>query len=333
MKAVEDSRKEMSEFEDKSLLGGGFIDVHHHLVPPKWIADHFKKISASIRRVSLLTDWSPSQSIEEMDKYSVSTAMTSLTNPGIWFGDRSDARSLARVCNEYAAEIARDYPGRFGVLATLPLPDIDGSLAEISYAFDILKADGIGLMTNYDGKWPGDPSFQKVFDELNRRKAVVYFHPAVAECCSGLIPDVSPSVLEFPFDTTRAIVSLLVGGTLMRCRNIQWIFAHAGGALPMLAHRIDGILGSSENLSSCAPHGVLYELQHLFYDSAQATNPASMAALFALVDVAQVLFGSDYPLLGMDKSFKGFSELGFTPKRLRAVGRENALRLFPRLAA
>lgn len=313
------------------VLGESLVDVHHHLVPPAWLSERYEAIAATNRRVSLLSDWTPERSIEEMDRNFVATAITSVTNPGIWCGDASRARALARACNEFASDIARDFPGRFGVFATLPLPDIDGSMEEAAYAFDVLHTDGIGLMTNYDEKWPGDPAFARIFDELNRRKAVVYFHPTVAECCTGLIPEVSPSVVEFPFDSTRAIVSLLVGGTFARCREIKWIFSHGGGALPMLAYRIAAIIGSNPKFPNYTPEVVLGELGRLYYDTAQAANPCSMAALLELANVSQILFGSDYPLLGIDKGTEGLAQLKLPRADLRAIGRDNLLQLFPRL--
>ena len=312
-------------------MNKGFIDVHHHLVPPAWISERHDAIAASIRRVSLLTDWSPSRSVEEMDKNGIATAVTSLTHPGVWCGDKSKAQMLARACNEYAIQMGRDFPGRFGVFAALPLPDVEGSLQEIAYAFDVLKADGVGLMTNFDDKWPGEPGFAEVFDELNRRKAVVYFHPTVARCCSELIPGVSPSVLEFPFDTTRAIVSLLVNGTFARCRDIKWIFSHAGGALPILANRIDGVLGSMPSVRSSAPEGILSEFRQLYFDTALATDHEAISALIALTEKSHILFGSDYPLVDMDKCRAQYSKLQLPTADLIAIGRENALRLFPQL--
>jgi predicted TIM-barrel fold metal-dependent hydrolase len=318
--------------EQEPLIGKGLVDVHHHLVPRAWLSGRYEAIAATNRRVSLLSEWTPERSIEEMDRNFVATAITSVTNPGIWDGDAARARALARSCNEFAADIARDFPGRFGVFAALPLPDVEGSIAETAYAFDVLHADGIGLMTNYDSKWPGDPAFAPVFDELNRRKATVYFHPTVAQCCMGLIPGVSPSVVEFPFDSTRAIVSLLATGTFTRCRDINWIFSHAGGALPMVAYRIAAIIGSNPKFAGGTPIAVLEELGRLHYDTAQAANPCSMAALLELANVSQVLFGSDYPLLGMDRGIEGLSQLELRPEDLEAIGCGNALQLFPRFA-
>lgn len=169
----------------------------------------------------------------------------------VWFGDVQAARTLARKCNEYLAQLVRDFPDRFGFFAAVPLPDTEGSLQEITYALDTLKADGIGLMTNYGDKWPGDPAYAAVFDELNRRHAVVFVHPTPPNCCKNLVPHVPTAFTEFPHDTTRAVTSLLYSGSLARLRDIHFIFCHAVGTIPMLAGRIAelGRLRQWESLS------------------------------------------------------------------------------------
>ena len=188
------------------------IDVHHHFYPPEFRQAVNDFTGSALPKVK---SWTPSASLEEMDKNGVSTAILSLWSiPGVWMGANVEGmRRWARHVNDYAAEMQRDYPSRFGLFAALPMPDVEGSLAEIEYALDVLKADGVGLMTNFGDKWPGDPAYRPVFEELNRRKAVVYFHPVAPTCCAGaLVPGVQESWAEVPFDTGRAVRSLLFSG-------------------------------------------------------------------------------------------------------------------------
>jgi predicted TIM-barrel fold metal-dependent hydrolase len=196
-------------------------------------------------------------------------------------------------------DLGETWTGRFGVLAALPLPDPDGCLREIEYASDTLKVDGFHLLTSYGNRWPGHPAFAPVFapvfDELNQRKAVVFVHPTAPNCCVGLQPGVAPSIGEFPFDEVRAVMSLLYSGTLSRCPDVGFIFTHAGGAVPVLAARMEQQLRHKE-VAARVPRGVAYELKQLYFDVANSTiNRSAMAALSLLVDPTQILFGSDYP--------------------------------------
>ena len=217
----------------------GRIDVHHHYFPPSYLTP----LEAYDRKAGLTTwpaqrDWSAARAIEAMDRAGVTTAILSISTPGVWFGDNAAARELARICNDYAARLMADYPGRFGLFAVLPLPDVDGCLRELDYAMDVLHADGVVMTTSAGDRWPGDPAFAPVFDALNRRRTVAFFHPLAPDCCGSLIPGVNGSPIEYLFDSTRAIVSLLVGGTLQRCPDIRYLFSHGGGTLPMAAGRI-----------------------------------------------------------------------------------------------
>jgi predicted TIM-barrel fold metal-dependent hydrolase len=308
------------------------IDVHHHILPPPYMLRARDRILAiSDRDHSALLNWTPARAVEEMDKNGIATAMTSLGLPGVWFGGARAARSLARACNEYAAQMVRDYPGRFGLFAALPLPDREGSLREIAYALDELKADGIALVSSYDNKWPGDPTFAPVFEELNRRKTVVFIHPAVPGCCSHLMPGIPASTIEFLFDTTRAITSLLVNGTFSRCPDIRFIFCHAGGTMPMLAARTNAFVQRHKEVADRMPKGVSYELKKLYYDVANSTNPSSMAALMNLVPTSQILFGSDFPYVSAAVTATGLDHFGLSASDLQAVNRENGIKLFPRV--
>ena len=149
------------------------IDVHHHFNTPRWVA----AVATRERLNPRARDWTAAQSIEEMDRNGVATSMLSITNPGLWFGDAEATRSLTRDCNDRLAGFVRDHPGRFGSFAAMPLPDVDATLREIAYAMDVLKCDGVGLFTSYTDKWLGDPAFNPVYEELNRRKALVFVHP------------------------------------------------------------------------------------------------------------------------------------------------------------
>jgi predicted TIM-barrel fold metal-dependent hydrolase len=277
--------------------------------------------------------WTPKNSLAEMDQNGVATAIISISTPGVWFGDAQAGRTLARKCNEYSARLVGDHPGRFGFFAAVPLPDTEGSLAEVAYAFDVLKADGIGLMTSYGDKWPGDPAYAPVFEELNRRKAVVYIHPTGPDCCRELIPRVPYVMTELPHDTTRAVTSLLFSGSFGRFRHIRFIFSHAGGTLPMVASRIARQASAVKELAEKVPQGVEYELRRLHYEIAGSANRPAMSALMSLVPVSQIMFGSDYPWGRISANVGGLTGLGLSAAELLGIERENAIALFPRLRA
>jgi predicted TIM-barrel fold metal-dependent hydrolase len=277
-----------------------------------------------------LQDWTPQKSIDEMDKGGVATSIISISDPGVWFGDNTAARALARECNEYAAKVIKDYPGRFGLFATLPLPDVEGSLLEIEYAFDTLKADGACVLSSYQGKYLGNPAFAPLMDELNRRKAVVFCHPYCAACgTQTVLSDGQNRGLEFVFDTTRTIASLLSNATVVRCPDIRFIWSHGGGTVPYITSRLNGV-------AQKLPKGLLYELQKFYYDTAQAFNPYTLPSFKKLVPASHIVFGTDFPLgggSGLAVSQGLIDNGGFSESELRGINRENALELLPRLKA
>ena len=303
------------------------IDVHHHFFLPEYLA-----AMGPMANMPQVKGWSLAHTHEEMDKNGVGTAVLSLSPPGIHLGASTDSRRLARIVNDHATRLRGSQPVRFGHFASVPMPDVEGTLAEIAYALDTLKADGIQLMTSYGNRWPGHPDFDPVFDELNRRKALVFIHPLEPACCAHLIDCVPAPLAEFVFDTTRCVFSLLFSGTLARCPDIRFIFCHAGGTVPMLSGRA-AMTGLDRVFAQKLPNGIDHELKKLHYDVALAAYRPALAALFATVPISQVLLGSDYPFGKTGDGIRGLEEYGLTPADLASIYRGNAERLIPRLKA
>ena len=304
------------------------IDVHHHIAPPAYSS----ALKAMMRGHAR---WSPQASIEDMDKSGIATSITSLINPGMqaWAGDVEGSRKIAREANEYAAKLSRDYPGRFGSFASIPFPDTEGSLREIEYALDTLKADGIYLWTSYGGKLLGDPDFFPILEELNRRKVVVYTHPATPACCAKIMPYISINAIEGPVDTTRTMVSLMFQGGAARFPDIRWIFSHSGGVTPFLLSRFERHVADTKDIKQVLPNGLMHELRKFYYDTAQGNHEGALLALLKLVPPSQVLYGTDFPFRDGAEVIGGLTKHGFSASDLMAIDRGNALRLFPNLKA
>jgi predicted TIM-barrel fold metal-dependent hydrolase len=262
----------------------GRIDVHHHMLPP-----FYMDLRRKVADAGGMPTWSPAKSLDDMEQNGVTAAMLSLAVAGVTFDAGEAGRSLARRSNDFGAQLVTDHPTRFGLLAALPLPDPQGSLIETEYALDTLHADGIALLSSYGDKWLGDATYAPIFEELNRRKAVVFVHPTAPQCCANLVPNVPAATMEFLFDTTRTINSLLVNGTFSRFPNVRFIFSHGGGTLPVLAHRMARLF--PKDLASHVPNGALYELKRQYYDTADASNSSSLSALVNLVPSSQIVFG------------------------------------------
>jgi 6-methylsalicylate decarboxylase len=307
------------------------IDVHHHFFP-QFLLEAWQK--AGVRNPPVVQNWKLETTIDQMDRGGVATAILSLP-VGLNLPDLNaeQSRHLARLVNEYVVEAMKDHPGRFGLFAFVPMPDVDSTLREIEHALDVLKADGIGLNTSYGDKWLGHPDFKPVMEELNRRKAIVYVHPLAPQCCGNLVPNVPASFIEFPQDTNRAVMSLLLTTTLTRTRDIRWIFSHAGGAVPLLAGRIAALARIQRTNAEALPDGIDFELKRLHYETANSAYAPNMAALLKFVPISQVLFGSDFPYVSVTENVSDLGKIGLSAGDLKAVESDNAMRLIARLRA
>jgi 6-methylsalicylate decarboxylase len=298
------------------------VDVHHHVVPPQY-ADDSMPIKLPDTEMQL----------QSMDSWHIQTAITSLT-PRVVLKNLKRLRAVARDCNEFQAQRVRDHSARFGAFALLPLPDVDGALNEISYALDVLRLDGVGLFSSVTDRYLGDPLFDPVFDELNRRHVVVFIHPAHCEAPEHTRLHAPPFVVEYVFDTTRAIVNLIFAGTLKRCPNIRFIVAHGGGTVPFLAQRIVMMEGhrGAKGLTDVLP-----TLRSLYYEIASTTSGFALRSLQELADPTHVLWGSDLPFVygaRLQEEVDHWEHyVGFDAGARTDVEQRNALRLFPRFTA
>lgn len=311
------------------------IDVHHHLLPPDMLADLKRRGVHWTGGSPPVPGWTPAVGREMMERNGIETAIASVV-PQVDWGDREAAAALARMGNEYGARVVHDDPQHWGYFATLPLPYVAEAARELEYAFDTLKVDGIVLFASQGNQYLGDPSYEELFQELERRKAIVFVHPNTVPPGS-IVPKISLpwGLVDFPADTTRAAANLLFMGVLERYPSIRYILSHAGGALPYLAFRI--ALG--ENLEAWphknTPKGVMHYLKKFYFDTALSTSEPQFAALREFVPTSQVLFGSDYPMVPekvatIETKMIAASKV-LDDKTRRAIDRDNALALFPRL--
>jgi 6-methylsalicylate decarboxylase len=326
------------------------VDLHAHLLPTFYREALARNGITNIGGVPIPI-WSPEAHVAFMDAWGIAASVLSLSDPGVSFGDIGQTRELARQINEYSASLIRSQPNRFGAFAALPLPDVEAAAAEVRYALDTLKLDGVGMLSSFGGRHLGEPEFEPVYQELNARKAVVFVHPTAPTARPQMRLPYPSFLFEYPFDTTRAALNLMYSGVTERYPSIRWDFAHAGGTLPFLAFRIGLAAGVIPVLGQAVPDGPPAYFARYFYDTAIAQTVQQMEATREVSGVRQIVFGSDWPFVGpiffapdAVQRFPYFKEI--IPRngdpapllsrifsrgeRLR-VDRLNALRLFPRL--
>lgn len=313
------------------------IDMHAHYLPPDYRKALLKAGYITVGGYPTPT-WSPEAALEFMDRYRIQTQVLSVSDPAVTFAKGAEARNLARYCNDYAAALIKRQPTRFGALAVLPMPDVAASLAEIRYALDVLKLDGVGLISSYDGVYLGDPRFEPVMAELNRRGAYVFIHPAAPPSSNKpelLLPDF---LYEFTFDTTRAATVLMYSGTIKRYPKIRFQLAHAGGTVPFLANRLALLenVGLPDPVTGVLPD-VSGHIRGFYYDTALSPAPSAMKSVLEVTSRDHIVFGSDWPFSALTLRGSGdpqprLSDTFTDPQRLQ-IERSNALKQLPRLAA
>ncbi|WP_289939128.1 amidohydrolase family protein [Streptomyces sp. S.PNR 29] len=310
----------------------GAIDVHAHFITPRLRAEMEKAGHGGPDGMAAIPAWSPEDALSVMDGAGIAAALLSVSSPGVHYGDDRAARELARVVNEEGAALVHDHAHRFGLLATLPLPDLPGALAETRHSFDELGADGITLHTHYAGRHLGDPFYEPLLAELDERSAVVFLHPTSPPCWEATTMGHARPMLEFPFETTRAVTNLVLNGVLDRYPRIRFIVPHAGAALPAVADRVAAFAFSTGD----PPVDVLGALRRLYYDLAGFPLPRQLPALLTLTGTDHILYGSDYPYTpdwvvhGLAETLVSSTVL--STEQWQSVLRDTASALFPRFA-
>ncbi|OLS98405.1 amidohydrolase [Pseudonocardia sp. CNS-004] len=269
----------------------GLVHVHAHFLTETYVE---AAVAAGHRTPDGMPAW-PTWSVDEhlalMDSVGIGRSVLSISSPGVHFGDDAAARALARETNEFAATVVRDHPDRFGQFATLPLPDVPAAVAEAQYGLDVLGADGVAILSNGGGLYPGDPAMDPLLAELDRRAAIVFVHPTAPPNAALVARGRPLPLVEFLFDSARAAVDLVLTGRLQRYPRIRWVFTHDGGVLPLLTGRMD-LFALHDPTSPVLDSAAL--LSRCWFDSAGTPLPAQLPALEAAVGTGRVVYGSDY---------------------------------------
>lgn len=321
------------------------IDVQHHIIPQSYV-DQLASIGITGALGLPFPKWSPEASLRFMKKLDIEIAVMSISTPGVCFQDEKFSRDLARDCNKVMAETKCLHPGRFGGFAALPLEYPEASIEEIRYALDDLGLDGIGLLSQYNGRYLGDERFDGAMAELNRRKAVVYVHPNDPADAYDPKLGIPNALIEAPFETTRTVANLMYNGTTDRYPDIRFILAHGGGTIPFLAWRMALIQYAQKGkktpilrtlydlMFKSAPETGLNIIRKMYVDTGLTSGAAALKALKEFPGPSRVVFGSDFPFAKVAPIVaKNLSKDGdFTDAELEAIFHGNGRELFPQFS-
>jgi predicted TIM-barrel fold metal-dependent hydrolase len=307
------------------------IDVHAHYLPEAYRTALLDDGHSQPDGFPQIPTWSAEEHLAAMNRLGVATSLLSISSPGVHLGNGDSTRDLAREMNETGRRAVVDHPGRFGLFASLPLPDVDAAIAEIAYCCDSLDVAGFTALTNIGGTYLGDLAFRPVFDELDRRGARLFIHPTSPACWEHTSLGRPRPMLEFFFDTTRAVVDLVLNGTVAQHPAIEFLIPHAGATLPMVADRVSVF---SQLLAVDPAVDVLRDLGRLHFDLAGFPLPRQLEALLTLTTLEHLHYGSDYPFtpeFAAAMAGDRLAEVGDPPGSLLDALRANTEHLFPAL--
>lgn len=341
-----------SEQPVPDLPDGNFrVDVHCHHIP-----DFYRLSLAQNGIVTAggipIPAWSPDMAVNFMNQFGIQTQVVSISEPGVAYLPTAQERlDMAVQINNYSTQEliqSTAHPGRFGGFAVLPLGDLNNPLDVLNACNEAVRAvtqlgmDGVGLLTNYQGAYLGDPRLEPLMATLNALGAMVFVHPVTPVKPESIV--LPTFLFEFTFDTTRAAVNMLYLGVYRRYPNIRWLLAHAGGALPFLSYRtslftLTPAAADALGLEVLNEVDVFGSYANLFYDTALSPAAAAMKSVREVTTLDHILFASDWPFAGpvflATTSGDPQPRLSatFSPSERLQVERDNALAQFPRLKA
>ncbi|MFL6798740.1 MAG: amidohydrolase family protein [Xanthobacteraceae bacterium] len=310
------------------------IDVHFHLIPPFYS----EAVYAAGRgpAVGKYPAWTPELALEVMDRFEIEVALTSLAQPGVGFAAPAVGAAMAQRVNDYASELCARWPKRFGAFATVPMGSIDLAVSEAARCLETLQHDGVSLFASYEERFLGDPFFDPLMEMLNQRSAIVFVHPGLHPSSRNLALPWPAFMMEYLFDTTRAVVNLIFSGAIERFPRVRFILPHAGGLVPYFAWRLGVASMIDKRLPQLTPERVYAGLQHFWYDNALAPGEQTFGSLDHVARPERVVFGTDYPFANPDVIAQAVRtyESGFLDAaRQAAINRSNVLALLPKYAA
>jgi 6-methylsalicylate decarboxylase len=310
------------------------IDVHFHLIPPFYRDAVYE--AGRGPAIGKYPEWTPQIALDVMDEHGIELALTSLAQPGVSFGAPQAMRVLARRCNEYAAELVARFSSRFGAFATVPMGETDGALNEITHALDTLGFDGVSLFASYGERFLGDRAFDPVLEMLDTHGAVAFVHPGLHPSSKDLALPWPAFMMEYLFDTTRAVVNLVFSGAIDRFPRVRFILPHAGGLVPYFAWRLAVSPMIDQRLPQLSPEQIYAALRRFWYDNALSPGEQTFGALDHVARPERIVFGTDFPFANprvIEQALNTYQSGFLSEEKQFAIDRANALALFPRYAS
>jgi 6-methylsalicylate decarboxylase len=288
------------------------IDVHSHFLPEPYLdcleADG---VDPAAEDGFPAPTWSLEEHRAFMDEAGIDFSILTISSPHIHHGNDANAIAAARAINDYAADVCRTEPDRFGFCAVLPTPCVEESVDEAVRSLDTLGALGVKLPSNSCGLYLGNKKLAPLYQALNERNAPVIIHPAPPQQIPGDVFTAGPKPLfEFIGDTTRTVIDLVTSGTLAAYPNVKFVVPHCGSFLPLVAHRLVGIVKIlSSNGMVESDVDVLGDIKRLYFDLSGSPLPAGLDALMHITSPDKLLYGSDYPFTPAPQITQGASTL------------------------